>query len=221
MDVLKIEGLPVFAEKGFCVPGRTMSDATSTSVGSMTLRGLAYGNGLFVATGENGTILTSSDGVNWASRTSGTSNFLQAVTFGNNIFVAVGSNGTVLTSPNGITWTSRTGGTSNVLYAVIFGNNTFVAVSLNGNIFTSPNGTAWTSRTSGTSNNIFAAAYGYEVFVSVGNIGTIIRFRYKSDTWMIAGGFLERIVLTGKTSYKLFDGKWLNFNSNGSVTWNE
>jgi hypothetical protein len=34
------------------------------------LNGVAYGNGLFVAVGDFGTILTSPDGVNWTVRTS-------------------------------------------------------------------------------------------------------------------------------------------------------
>jgi hypothetical protein len=38
------------------------------------LFGVAYGNGLFVAVGNDGTILTSPDGVSWTQRTSGTSN---------------------------------------------------------------------------------------------------------------------------------------------------
>jgi hypothetical protein len=53
------------------------------------LRGVAYGNGLFVAVGDRGTILTSPDGVNWTERTSGT-NWLFGVTYGNGTFVAVG-----------------------------------------------------------------------------------------------------------------------------------
>ena len=47
------------------------------------LNGVAYGDGLFVAVGNRGTILTSPDGVNWTARTSGTSNNLYAVTYGN------------------------------------------------------------------------------------------------------------------------------------------
>ncbi|HOG93315.1 MAG TPA: hypothetical protein PLE80_07060, partial [Opitutaceae bacterium] len=37
------------------------------------LDGAVYGNGLFVLTGANGTILTSPDGTTWTARTSGTS----------------------------------------------------------------------------------------------------------------------------------------------------
>ena len=40
------------------------------------LLGVAYGNNKYVAVGKDGTILTSSDGTTWTSRTSGTSNEL-------------------------------------------------------------------------------------------------------------------------------------------------
>jgi hypothetical protein len=36
--------------------------------------GSAYGNGLWVAVGNGGTILTSPDGVTWTARVSGTTN---------------------------------------------------------------------------------------------------------------------------------------------------
>jgi hypothetical protein len=70
-----------------------------TSGTSNWLNGVAYGNGLFVAVGDGGTILTSPDGVSWTQRTSGTSNQLNGVAYGNGLFVAVGWDGTILTSP--------------------------------------------------------------------------------------------------------------------------
>ena len=100
------------------------------------LYGVTYGNGLFVVVGRNGTILTSSDGISWTSRTSGTSNSLGGVTYGNGTFVTVGysitssststsdnstptitteKSTTTLTSSDGVTWTLRDSGTSNEL----------------------------------------------------------------------------------------------------------
>jgi len=60
---------------------------------------VTYGNGIFVAVGLNGTILTSRDGVKWTKRVSGTKSDLGGVTYGNGTFVAVGEDGTILTSP--------------------------------------------------------------------------------------------------------------------------
>jgi hypothetical protein len=73
------------------------------------LNGVTHGNGLFVAVGEGGTILTSRDGVSWTQRTSG-DNLLLGVTYGNGLFVAVGGGGAILTSRDGVSWTARTSG---------------------------------------------------------------------------------------------------------------
>jgi hypothetical protein len=72
--------------------------------------------------GEIGTqtILTSSDGISWTSRTSGTTNYLIGVTYANSTFVAVGYYGSIVTSSDGISWTSRTSGTINDLYGVTY-----------------------------------------------------------------------------------------------------
>ena len=96
-----------------------------------TLYGVTYGNSRFVAVGDYGAILTSTNGTSWTSRFSGSSTIpanlgsIQSVTYGNGIFVAVG-NGTfpktyVITSTDGITWTERTSGVSNYLWDVTYG----------------------------------------------------------------------------------------------------
>jgi hypothetical protein len=99
--------------------------------------GVTYGNGLFVAVGAKGTILTSPDGVSWTPRTSGTDSSLFGVTYGNGLFVAVGAKGTILTSPDGVSWTQRISGGYR-LNGVAYGNGLFVAVGEEGIILTSP-----------------------------------------------------------------------------------
>ena len=74
---------------------------------------------LFVSVGEDGTILTSSDGNSWTERTSGTSEDLYEVTYGNGLFVTVGR-GTIITSTDGTTWTERDSGTSGDLFGVTY-----------------------------------------------------------------------------------------------------
>ena len=113
----------------------------------------------FITSGYNGTILTSSDGTPWTSRTSGTSNHLWEITYANNTFVVVGQSGTILTSSDGTIWTSRTSGTSNSLYGITYGNSTFVAVGYSGTILTSSDGISWTSKTSGTSKGLYGITY--------------------------------------------------------------
>ena len=110
-----------------------------------TLRGVTYGNGIFVAAGDNGTILTSPDGVEWQSSNPELIDSLNGVTYGNGIFVAVGDNGTILTSPDGVAWKSSNPGIIGSLNGVTYGNGIFMAVG-DGTILTSPDGVTWTDR---------------------------------------------------------------------------
>jgi hypothetical protein len=78
--------------------GTTWTRRTRTSQGNW-LFGVAYGDGLFVAVGEDGIILTSPDGVDWTAQTSGTGNDLNGVAYGDGLFVVVGDRSIILTSP--------------------------------------------------------------------------------------------------------------------------
>ncbi|MCI0748428.1 MAG: hypothetical protein L0Y58_23730 [Verrucomicrobia subdivision 3 bacterium] len=149
------------------------------------LYGVTHGNGLFVAAGAYGTILTSPDATNWTIQTSGLSSVstLYGVTHGNGQFVAVGSSnassGTILTSPDGTNWTSRMAATNLPLNAVTYGNGLFVAVggyssfgALN-TIQTSPDGILWTPRATPTSGGLFGVTFANNLFVTVGGGTTI------------------------------------------------
>jgi hypothetical protein len=140
----------------------TRSSGTTTP-----LNADAYGNGVFVAVGDQGTILTSATGTSWAKRNSGTTLKLNTVIFAEGNFVAVGEAGVILTSTNGITWKTRTSGTTEYLYDVIYGDGKFVAVSVGGPVTTSPDGTNWTVNSSGPINS-YGVAYGNGKFISVG-----------------------------------------------------
>ncbi len=77
---------------------------------------IAFGNGTYVAVGDNGTIVNSSNGTSWSAATSGTATDLQGISYGDGVFVAVGDEGgstphVVLTSPDGTSWTDHTSGT--------------------------------------------------------------------------------------------------------------
>ena len=86
-----------------------------------TTKSIKYVAVKYVAVGAGGTILTSSDGISWTSRTSGTSQPLTGISYGGSTFVAVGASGTILTSSDGTSWTSRTSGTSQALSGVSYG----------------------------------------------------------------------------------------------------
>ena len=103
---------------------------------STDLWGIAYGDGLWVVVGYNGTILTSPNGTTWTSVTGNTSSDLLGVTYANDLWVAVGYDGTILTSPNGTTWTPRASSTTSYLLGVTYANDLWVAVGYDGTIVT-------------------------------------------------------------------------------------
>jgi photosystem II stability/assembly factor-like uncharacterized protein len=157
---------------------------TITSGTNHWFYGLTYGNGAFVAVGDYGTILTSTDGVAWTPRTSGDSHHLYGAGFGNNTFVAVGTIGTILTSSNnGVNWTVRNSGQahplSQNLYGVTYGNGMFVVVGGQGTILTSSdNGVTWGDPSwpysSPTANWLYGVTYDNSLFIDVGATGTIL-----------------------------------------------
>ena len=67
-------------------------------------QGVAFRNGTFVAVGSGGNIQSSTDGITWTARTSGTANNLIGVVAGSR-FVAVTNTNQALHSVDGITWT--------------------------------------------------------------------------------------------------------------------
>jgi hypothetical protein len=131
------------------------------------LNAVGYGNGVYVVVGNEGTLLSSTNGVNWTKRSSGTTAALNSIVYANNLFVVVGENGTALSSVNGTLWGRRTSGTTEFLYDVTYGGGKFVAVSDTGTVVISTNGTTWTLKNWITP-GCYGVAYGNGKFVSVG-----------------------------------------------------
>jgi hypothetical protein len=141
----------------------------------MPLYGVSFGQDLFVAVGDGGTILTSKDGTHWGPpKMVATFKNLRGITYGGGLFVAVGDDGVILTSPNGFQWTSQVSNVTGLLWGVTYGNGRFVAVGSMGGLVTSPNGLDWTKQNSGVPQFLYSVAYGNGKFVAVGNSGRII-----------------------------------------------
>lgn len=69
-----------------------------------TLNGIAYGKGRFIAVGNSGTILASSNGVDWACCPSGVNPDLTAIAFANGRFLVGGKAGLMLYSDDCVSW---------------------------------------------------------------------------------------------------------------------
>ena len=87
--------------------------------------------------GENGTILTSTNGTAWKLQASGTSEWLNDAQMVTNSFFIVGNSGTVLTSTNATAWTNVPVITGKSLYGAATQNGQLVAVGIEGVILQS------------------------------------------------------------------------------------
>ncbi|MSU21717.1 MAG: hypothetical protein EXS30_10015 [Pedosphaera sp.] len=138
------------------------------------LNAVTWGNGLYVAVGGYGKIATSSDGIQWQTRRSGTIQELFGVSAGTvggvHYYVAVGAAGTILQSSDGVTWTvvSSTPTTVDDLFAVGYGDGTFLVVGDNSFVRTSDM-TSWVRTQSPRQSDQIeagtAVAYGNRQFV--------------------------------------------------------
>jgi hypothetical protein len=129
----------------------------------------AHGNDVFVAVGERGTIVSSTNGTDWsASQTTGET-ILSGVAFGNGVFVAAGG-ANIFSSIDGQNWVLRVARFDLFLQSVIFANGRFVAVGGN-NIVTSTDGVTWSDATApvGGNREFRHVAFGNGTFVIVGD----------------------------------------------------
>jgi hypothetical protein len=134
-----------------------------------TLLEVAHGNGRFVAVGERGAVVVSTNGTDWVlDRVKGQPT-LSSVAYGNGAFVGV-AQGTILSSIDGVTWAARMNRRPSWVEfrTVHFGNGRFVAAG-GTKIFTSTDGVNWDPATLPTHQPpiLRAIAFGNGMFVAI------------------------------------------------------
>jgi immunoglobulin I-set domain protein len=108
---------------------------------SAILTGVAYGNGTFVAVGNNSFVARSADGVTWTTSTAGAYGTLNRVRFLNGQFMAVGSSDKIIYSSDGASWTaSPLPGAA--FWDVAWGNGVYVLAGARA--YVSSDGVNWT-----------------------------------------------------------------------------
>jgi photosystem II stability/assembly factor-like uncharacterized protein len=101
------------------------------------LNSIAYSGSQYVAVGQGGTVVTSSNVTTWALQSSGFTTDLKGVTANANNMVAVGNGGKVYSSPTGVTWTAQTSGTTSNLFTARWDGRLYAAAGAGGRILTS------------------------------------------------------------------------------------
>lgn len=153
--------------------GATDSWTLQTSGSTNNLYGAAFVNNRFIVVGDNGTLLTSDDGITWNTETSNTANTLRHVAYGASTFVAVGDAGTIVSSADATIWTAQTIPTPESFRSIVFGpDQQFIAVGTTGTLAYSTTGAdgSWAVSNAG-SIELNSIAPG-QVFIAVGAAGT-------------------------------------------------
>ena len=174
-DYLKPGGV---TDTGWVAP--TTSPITTVT----NLTSVIYNGTKFVALGDDGSIITSTDANTWNAATAITSPpVMNALAYHSGNYVAVGNSGAIYTNTSsGISnaWVSRTPPTTNNLYGISYVNGRFIAVgavdavSAMGTLLTSPDGITWTAQTSNSGDALRHVAYGANNYVAVGDNGAIV-----------------------------------------------
>jgi len=139
----------------------------------LSLRGVASGNGTFVAVGMSDfaaaatrfDIFSTTNPIgSWTAHAVATTNDLFGVTYGKSLFVAVGEEhfskeACVLTSADGKSWARRIVPGTNALRSVNYLQGLFIATGKAGALLTSTNGLDWVARPSGTRNSLGRSVY--------------------------------------------------------------
>ena len=154
------------------------------------LNAVTYAYPGYLATGDKGAMLLSTDSVTWTAQNTGTTNNLNAFTGnGSTLMLAAGANGTIIGSPDGKTWTAANSGTTQDLFGLAYGNGLYVAVGANGTLLTSTDGGTWQSAVSNTAAKLNSVTFGLNAttlvatFVAVGDGGTLIT-SVDGTTWI-------------------------------------
>lgn len=126
-----------------------VSDTTSTWStvynAGVVLRHINHGNGIWIAVGENNTVVRSTDGVTWTKTKGSTPSATWTyIVYGNGKWVVSGGSrvgsatkGAIMYSTdNGLTWTKGSAGTTSMLLSLTYSPelNKFVSVGYNGSI---------------------------------------------------------------------------------------
>jgi len=146
-----------------------------------TLNGIAYGNGRLVATGDGGTVLISTNGLDWESHLrfddNGEPIHMGAVAFGNGVFVSTRNYYGSWVSTDGVNWL-RTYGPD--VDSVVFCGGRF-----RGGNMVSSDGTNWNYLTLPFGAQVNGAAFGNGATVLVGNSGTIAVSLNGGSSWTV------------------------------------
>ncbi len=161
----------------------TLNPDRYSNVPPPRLRGITWDGSLYVASSDDGAILTSADGIAWHTRS--INSIAQTIAPTPKQFLAVGDNGLVLSSSDGTSWTKRASGISDNLHDVAWIEGLFVVVGANGTILsTDYSGTTWNTESSESTETLRSITFNEtSSVIAVGDNGTILTRNLAGTSW--------------------------------------
>jgi len=198
----------------------------------------AIGNGVRVAVGEQGTVIASTDGIEWRTSQTGADYWLSDVVWANGLFVAVGGEGgpefspgtgVVLTSVDGFDWVERYSTTGLTMTSVVWTGSRFVAVGIGHGVLLSSDGLSWSKQESQVPDYVVPLAWNGSLLVALGRDGYFLgdfvyftsvdgeewqQFAFEGDFWPYSIAALgSRFVVLGRDNSAMV--------SDDGMTWTE
>lgn len=129
-----------------------------------------------IAVGDNGTVLSSINGIGWTSQSSGVTANLKSIAWSDDGIFAIGEGGLILKSLDRVTWTPCVTPVTVDLHGIAYNptDNSFTVVGDNGVILRSVNGgTTWLNLGAFVDGTLTSVAYGGGRYVAVGPDGWV------------------------------------------------
>jgi len=165
--------------------------STIVGAGAYNLRGVIYGEGLYVAGGRGSStpvILTSSNGQDWAATTRSSGYSIEDVAYGASRFVATDS-GFAHYSSDGTAWSTTALPDNDETLGITYGEGVFMIVGNFDEAFVSPDGVTWTNHKNHKGlGSINGVEYAGGRFVAVGDYNLVIRPTESSSAGGGGGG---------------------------------
>lgn len=190
-------------------PTVTALTATQYGLSGQYVKGVAYGNGVYIAMIDSSTLLKSTNGSTWELVTISNpplTGSINAVTFGNGVFVAVGDG--LMTSQDGVTWTSPSGAPVGIFTGVAYSGGMWVLTASAGISYSQDVSYGWLVDSQYTGLNALCVANG--TFYAVG--ASAYYTSTDGSTWTEHSGYGGNFIATDS------DGNILISSASGSVS---
>jgi len=188
---------------------------------TVPLNNLAFGSGIYVAVGDDGTTLSSVSGLLWKENTSGVTVNLYETASGGGSYVATGAGGAIIVSPDGMAWSTATSQTSAAIDALTYADTQYLAVDSAGAVLKSTDGQTWIKDGEVGFVQPRCMTYANGITIVAGASGNI-RYSTNGTSWSVASSGTNLTILDvthGTAGFVAVGQQGIALQSQNGLTW--